>query len=975
MATDRDGDTSIPAMACRAVLEALPHPTAGAAPAKEAIDAYSLLNASQFLERVLQRLDDHKKGKPSSPKKNEVDPDVLEILIEVVTSFGTVMGGAEIISSQNIIISILDDEKVESITKKRAVHALSILARYASDMNFSQLISHIIESLRQPHLTPVQKKMYITILTSLSRTVPERFGHYLKTITPFVLSAVGQDELDAQMEAMDDDAGGQDQEVDAVREAAFLALEAFVSECPINMRFYTDEVIASGLRYLAYDPNYNDDESDDEMEEVDDDMGSDDEFDADDAFDDEDDDPSWKLRRGAVKVLRALIEPKTNDDLLQDGTLYTKVAPALVGRFNDRDQNARLEIIETISLLISRTGEGPELSVPVTEGSLSPQTQPQTSSRKRRRDSSAAVFDTKSQTAQSSGLTSPVIKPVPSSGPRADLAKLSPQLVKAITKQLKGPAIPTKQAILYLLANLASVLPGGLSESLSALADPLVEAMKGSGANTTSVSSSSGNNATIATLRLAALQLVCKLCETHSSSVLVPLMSKLIPAAVTASQDRYTKIAAAGIATVEELIKTLTPPRAKAGTANAELQSLFKLLMDRINSTDVDSEIRAKALQALGILLARTAEDEQLLSSSNRSTASGLLLTRMKNETSRLAAVRAVDTVATLSDGKGLQSGSWVAEVCQELAGQFRKSDRALRGASLGALRNLISTPAGRGSLPKDTINMLVQALTPLFDTQDLHLLGPALLVTAHLVEVDAKTVVTEKLNIAICGLLQYTLGGAVLDALLVLVKNIGEAGVGGALMQDLLQRVGISGDPAVTGRTIGTLVAAGGKSTGVTAESFKSELKTQKATPNKSLALSVLGEIALRIGQPSGITPQDFTPYFNTNSKLALATAVAFGRAAAGDIETYLPYILKAMGGDAHTQYLLLHSIKEVFVEAGNDFGEKYEDANSLWQEITSASLPEDNKAVGAECMGRLVVINPRVYLPKLQVSQQTSL
>lgn len=968
MSTDKNGDNSIPAMACRAVVEALPHPAAGASPTKEVTDAYNVLKSSSLMPRILARLDDHRTGKSSS-KKNEVDPEVLEILIEIVASFGTVMKGDEVDTAQNILVPILDDEKVESITKKRAIHALSILARYSSDLSFSNLVSHIIESLGQPHLTNAQKKMYVNILTSLARSIPSRFGHYLRQLGQFVFSIVAQEELDAQIED-DEDGNGQDQEVDSVRESALLALEAFVSECPINMRFYTNEVIDSGLRFLTYDPNYNDDESDEEMEEDEDDgMGSDDEFDADDAFDDEDDDPSWKLRRASAKVLRALIQPKTNSDMLEDGTFYSKIAPALVNRFKDRDQNARLEIIETMSLLISKTGEGPELSVPVPEANLTEQSQ--ANSRKRRRDSSAAVFDTRSQIVQSAGLSSPVIKPVPSTGQRADLAKLSPQLVKAVVKQLKGPALPTKQAILNLLSNLATVLPGGLSDSLPALSDVLVEAIRGTGTNTAGGSSTSGN-ATVATLRVAALNLLCTLCETHPSGVLAPMMSKLVPAVIVAANDRYTKIAATGVTTVEELVKLLTPPRAKDGSSNDELMKLFNLLLDRINATDVDSEIRTKAIHALGILLARTAGYWQLISDSDRDTALQLLLARMKNETSRLAAVRAVDTVATLSDGKGLQSGPWFAQVCQELAGQFRKADRALRGSSLGALKNMMSTPAAQGSMEPETITALAEALTPLFNTDDLHLLGPALLVTARLVQIDTKTVVTAKLNKAICDLLKSNLGGAVLDALLVLVKNIGESGAGKDLMKALLGAVGVQGaDPSVTGRTIGTLLAAGGASTGVKVDSFRKEAKDQKVEINKALALAVLGEIALRAGKASGITPDDFKPYFDEKSaKLSLAAAVAFGRAAAGDIQSYLPMILKAMGEDPSHDYLLLHSVKEMLIEAGTDFGDKCDKSDQLWENIANASLPEDNKAAGAECIGRLVIIQPRVYLLKLQVS-----
>ena len=64
-------------------------------------------------------------------------------------------------------------------------------------------------------------------------------------------------------------------------------------------------------------------------------------------------------------------------------------------------------------------------------------------------------------------------------------------------------------------------------------------------------------------------------------------------------------------------------------------------------------------------------------------------------------------------------------------------------------------------------------------------------------------------------------LGGAVLDAVLALVTNIGQNGVGQNLMAGLLKDVSINGDPAVVGKVIGTLLVYGGPSVGVKIENF----------------------------------------------------------------------------------------------------------------------------------------------------------
>lgn len=986
LTTENSVDNSIPAMALRTVVITLPRPVPGVAPTKEVIEAYSAIS------RVLiPRLIGHLVVPPTQTtlpqpahgilqigSKKEVDAEAVDVMIEVVRCFGPMLGANEVAALQEVVVGIIENVKASSVVKKRAVVAISILAVYLSDGSLSSFVSHLIESFRNVHLTNVQRRLYITILGSMARSIPQRFGHYLKTIAPFVLSALTQQELEEQLEIGAED-GEPSLELDDVREAALVALEAFVSSCGGEMRYYTEETISSAVRFLNYDPNYVDDD-DEEMggTQSDDDgngMGGDDDFEADDPGfdDDDDDDASWKVRRCAAKVLYTLIGTRASGDLLDDGTLYSQVAPVLISRFNEREQNVRLEIISAMALLIRKTGEG-TVVLPISEGNIDYVTQP--TSRKRRRDSSI-TFDTKPLISMSAGLTSPVIEPVPASGPRADLSRLSPSLVRAVAKQLKGTSIPTKQAVIYLLANLISVQHGGLSEHFSQLVDPVVDSIKGTGAaSATSVAIAAGSSAsaTTNTLRIAALKLISDLCETHSSSVVQPFLPKIVPGVVSAVKDRYYKLSAEAIATVEQLVKTLTPPRSSlVGTKHQpDIQKLYEVIVDRISANDADMEVRSRAIHALGILLARTTNGEgsKLLSQNDRTAALELLKDRLKNETTRIASVRSIDTVAALSTEKDQLKPSWVREVSLELAAQLRKADRALRGASLAALKNLIVTPAARNSMDQATVGGLVEALLPLLNTNDLHLLGPALLVTAYLVEDDAKTVVSPELNKALCDLLMTPLGGAVLDALLILVKNIAGKGVGQPLMRGLLQDVSVNGDPAVVGKVIGTLLVYGRTSVGVTIDMFIQELGGDSDDARKSLALSVLGEVAFRMGASSPLKPDAFMAHFTSEyTKLPLAAAVALGRAGAGSIAVYLPAILNKMNEGGNAQYLLLHSIKEILLEAGSNSTDITSLSKATWDRLTVASQVEDNKAVGAECLGRLTIIDPKTYMPKLNV------
>jgi cullin-associated NEDD8-dissociated protein 1 len=288
----------------------------------------------------------------------------------------------------------------------------------------------------------------------------------------------------------------------------------------------------------------------------------------------------------------------------------------------------------------------------------------------------------------------------------------------------------------------------------------------------------------------------------------------------------------------------------------------------------------------------------------------------------------------------------------------------------LGALKNLVLSPSAKAGLDQPTIEGLANALLPLITTSDLHLLGPALLIDAKLVEYNHSVVTTANLEKAVCNVLLSSLSGAVLDSVLVLVSAIGKSGAGGGLMKGLLQNVSVNGDPAVVGKVIGTLLVTGGNTTGVTIDSFLGELNAQSDDTRKSLALAVLGEAGLRLGAKSPLQPDTFFRFFSGSPKVSMAAALALGRAGAGNIATYVPFILQNMDQEGPTQYLLLHSVKEILLEASSSsLTDITQHSEALWNKLVAASQAEDSKAAGAECVGRLAILNPTVYMPKLQV------
>jgi cullin-associated NEDD8-dissociated protein 1 len=957
--TDNTIDTTVPALAVRAIVVALPHPVPGGPRAGKVQESYNAISKAlipRLVGRVLIPLANSKNA-PAPPKgmlqedlDNATDSNSLDLLTEVAKCFGPMLQEVEVQALEQIAMQILQDSRCGSVMKKKAVIALAALGPYFSDALLASHVSYTIEQLRQPHLTNQQRKIFITVYGSMAKAVPTKFGPYLKTLAPFVLSPLSQQELDQQREQEAESDGEHDTEIEEVREAALVAIENFLQACAADLKAHLGNVIAAALRFLKYDPTLADDD-DEEMEEEqeDDDFEADEDFEEETGFEDEDD-VSWKVRRCSAKVLHALIAT-LNPPFIQD------VAPALIARFREREESVRNEVISTLSFIISKNGPAnlPKVSTVETNG------QPQ--SRKRRRGGSDAVLsDLHAQRVLMKGYASPS-SPPPMDKASELLAKINPLIVKEAAKLLKTSTPSTKLVAMSLLKVMVSVQRGGLAEHADLVIEPVVETMK-------SDASASGN-----ALRIEALALLRVIGENHSSKILQVHLSKVVPALVAAAKDRYAKVSSEAFATIEVFVKALTPPRSAASKAqNGEfLVQLYSIITERITAQDTDTEVRQKAVQALGLLVGRASGSagSSLISEQHRFAGQDLIAERMKNELTRLASVRAVDTIAVLAQSTSDFKPGFVAAVAVELGAQLRKSSRSLRGASLSALRMLAVNQASRQSLDDGTTSQIVDLLLPLIQPEDLHMLGPALAILGSFAKDKPSLVTTPAVINAICNVTSASLHGNALEALVSCVEIIGQAGSGKDLMSSLLNQ-GVQADTDVSGRVIGTLLVSSVDDIGVQLNDFVKELNYQTDEGKKCLALSVLGEAGLRQGTDCSLTPENFTPYFEVDSeKVKLAAAVALGRAGAGNVKLYLPQILSAM--DQGRQYLLLHSVKELLQHSAAEEEIRPYTA-TLWEHIISSGQAEDNKVVSAECIGRLATIDPAAYLPQLQTFLQNS-
>jgi len=985
--TTSDIDLSIPNTALRMLIASLPRPQSAGTSAQDVKDAYTALSRV-LIPRLVGRVV-LSTGKTALPlptgllqqqKDKGYSADAVDVMIEVIRCYGPLLQEPELIALAKATMDIIESPHAAGVAKKRALAGIGALSAYFNDLQLHSFVLALVESFHTPSLSTSHRRFLVSTVGTLARSTPQKFGTHLQALAPYVLGVLSDEELGAADHNSDDETEV-DPETEELRESALVSLEALVGSCPADMQPFMSEAVDGSLRYLKYDPNVA--ESDDEEMEGAQDTGSDDgvtedvgdeddefaDLDGDDAFSDVDD-VSWKVRRCAAKALYTIVASSSAAD---HALLFSSIAPALISRLNnEREDSVRLEVLSATTALIRKTG--PASATESSYASGSDANSSVGNSRKRRRqDSEAAVADPEFKGLVQTRASPPIVPASPPSGHQADLAGIVPKIVQALNKLWKKGSVALKQGATILLRTLALSRNGALADHLQRIEDLIADALKPSTAATGG--GASGSSATVASLQIEALLLISTIIETNTTSVLIPFVIALITPVTAIVRDRNYKVASETLGTVEQFVKALTPPRLP--TANQDhaihIDKLYNVVIDRVTDNNTDLEVRHRAIQVFGVLIARTSST-QLLSPSSRTKGLGVLSDRLKNETTRLPSARAIGLVGEAASVQDSIGSAWIQDVVLEMAAQLRKADRALRGSCLEALQYIALNTVTAAQLELATNQQLEDMLLTLVNSHDLHLLTPTLVILAKIIPTNAQALVNEQAVQALCSVTQTRLEGPPLKAYLLVVKVIGESGAGAALMKGLLQ-IGTSGETIVLGRAVGTLLVYGGSNLGVSWPNFLEEVQTSPDVRATCLALTVLGEVGFRMGPSSPLGIDTFVKSLSAESdKVRLAAAMALGSATSSNIPKFLPVILSRLSGSPSEDYLYLHALKEVLQHSETASADLAPFASELWQKLFAVANTEDNRAVGAECIGRLATIDPETYVPELSKSLQDS-
>uniref|UniRef100_A0A2I3MYI3 Cullin associated and neddylation dissociated 2 (putative) n=1 Tax=Papio anubis TaxID=9555 RepID=A0A2I3MYI3_PAPAN len=705
---------------------------------------------------------------------------------------------------------------------------------------------------------------------------------------------------------------------DELRESCLQAFEAFLRKCPKEMGPHVPNVTSLCLQYIKHDPNYNynSDEDEEQMETEDSEFS---EQESEDEYSD-DDDMSWKVRRAAAKCIAALISSRP--DLLPD--FHCTLAPVLIRRFREREENVKADVFTAYIVLLR-------------------------------------------QTRPPKGWLEAMEEPTQTGSNLHMLRGQVPLVVKALQRQLKDRSIRARQGCFSLLTELAGVLPGSLAEHMPVLVSGIIFSL--------------ADRSSSSTIRMDALAFLQGLLGTEPAEAFHPHLPTLLPPVMACVADPFYKIAAEALVVLQELVQALWPlDRPRILDPEPYVGEMSAVTLARLRATDLDQEVKERAISCMGHLVGhlgdRLGDDlEPILL---------LLLDRLRNEITRLPAVKALTLVAVSPLQLDLQP--ILAEALPILASFLRKNQRALRLATLAALDALAQSQGL--SLPPSAVQAVLAELPALVNESDMHVaqLAVDFLATvtqaqpASLVEVSGP-VLSELLRLLRSPLLPAGVLAAAEGFLQALVGTrppcVDYAKLISLLTAPVYEQA-VDGGPGLHKQVFHSLarcVAALSAACPQEAASTANRLVCDARSPHSSTGVKVLAFLSLaEVGQVAGPGPQRelkavlLEALGSPSEDVRAAASYALGRVGAGSLPDFLPFLLEQIEAEPRRQYLLLHSLREALGAAQPDSLKPY--AEDIWALLfrRCEGAEEGTRGVVAECIGKLVLVNPSFLLPRFR-------
>lgn len=539
----------------------------------------------------------------------------------------------------------------------------------------------------------------------------------------------------------------------------------------------------------------------------------------------------------------------------------------------------------------------------------------------------------------------------------------TPRVMKALTRALRAKTAKTQKAAAETIGAMVGVLPGCLrgveAPVLAGLSAILMDK---------SAQSSANKLEALAVLKVALSKVESgALLRAHTASMVEPLCACV--------QDKYYKVAAEGLRVTEQLAKVVLAE----GTADAAVHALLSVgllaaIDAKLSQQDQDQEVKESALACAAVLAALSPAGALGPRLQAILTA---VMERIKNESTRLAAVRALESflASPRSDPAAVLP---VQEALLELTGFLRKANRPLRQAALRCLESL-ATKVPESKMGASNLTLTVKEAGALVQEPDLPIAALAISLLATLTA-RAPSVAQAVADDALGPATHVLLTGAVgttLPILTTLLAELVKAGVVPAvgLVRDLLVRASEPDVPKTAANNAAHAIAVAVCAAGQAVVSAQLAFLLQSSKDGAGVArvaLLALGEIGRGVDFSQSKEGQEVLDAINGRLKatgeegageeLKLAASCALGALACGNLPHFLPMVLGSISSSANakdSQYLMVYALREMIVhvnQSGNALTITPAQEEQIVQMIVrSCEAEEGTRSLAAECLGGL--------------------
>lgn len=855
--------------------------------------------------------------------------DNMDVLISLIMRFGSSFTAQEIANTEKTLLSVLQQET--GLVQKRSIAALGIISPYLESKQYVDLIQYILSEFNANKSNYQSTKNLSLLCGTVAKADPSKFKCFLPELLPVIVeslktSVIGEEE-DESSDLLE------------TRDASLGTLEVFSDFDSNTVEPFIKDILDVCKPFLAYDPNFfdedevdifdpdgdvsmNENAAEEDEEDEEDDGFEDDEYDIDENAFSDDEDQSWKMRRHAAVLASNLLKtcpgslPMLYDDLLK--LLILRIT-------KEREETVKIACFDALSLLVSAAGKDKYYY------------------------STKVNYAHKRKTSDTSMFIN--------ADPADALAEVLPVIVKYTVNDLnnKSVSVNIKHSAINLLTNLVTV-----SEVI-----PVDELTK-------IVATTSELAQVPATPYLSdLLKLVSAILTSQSASALKSHLSALSLVIITGISDSYYRTALEGLEAAHNLF-----PLYKE---NAEIsgKDLMDTFISKFSITAFDIETRKQAMHALGGLVA-----VGRLTQSEVDKSAAAICEQLDNELLRIDALQAIALFASSQDVADSLSSEWIYKTSQSVSVFLKQKSLPLRSDALNVLHALLKITAersvaqnvaddGLGTICQELLNHAQRLTEP--SVAEVPLVGTIVSIFADVLDALAlgNSPVLGGITDFAKSVVSQDFAVSLQKQLLALFDKITRLPGGSEIYDDVASLL-------LKGHALIPAVVAICIVNGQMFDKVEGFVATVNESSESPVAIEKSLQVLGNVGKRSSVTiPLDgiYANFDNSNDKVRVAAAVALGNVIIGNLSRYLPDLLPRLtNSKGKNGYLYLVALRDVVLYLQkNPSAADSQTIDEIWDCLFSLRFNDDmseegEKALVAECIGRLSIIDPEKFLPALK-------